>query len=187
MLDQYFFRPKQLFGSYIKKWNNIYFKYKPFDGILIDNFFYLNNKYFSHIILSFLSFFKAIVFVSASFILNKWILSLIWIFIFISLILDFSRLLNRIDFDREGLYSISYKEAHDFIGSELNFKKFLVKIPFSLFNPYSLLDVFTNFHFLTKKISMAWAFPIIFISIFNFWFLNFIIGTMKRNSEYSFL
>ncbi|SYV93436.1 Uncharacterised protein, partial [Mycoplasmopsis synoviae] len=64
--------------------------------------------------------------------------------------------MNRIDFDREGLYSISYKEAHDFIGSELNFKKFLVKIPFSLFNPYSLLDVFTNFHFLTKKISMAW-------------------------------
>lgn len=38
LLDQYFFRPKQLFGSYIRKWNNIYFKYKPFDGISIDNF-----------------------------------------------------------------------------------------------------------------------------------------------------
>lgn len=106
------------------------------------NFFYLENKFYTHIFLMFLSFFTAIAFVSVSFYINKWILYLIYLLMLISLIIDGSKFLDLFN---------PLDEAFEYIGSELKFKKFLVKIPFSFFNPYSLLDVFASFHFLSKK------------------------------------
>ncbi|MEJ1834803.1 hypothetical protein [Mycoplasmopsis synoviae] len=126
----------------------------------------------------FLSFFTAIAFVSVSFYINKWILYLIYFLTLVSLILDSSKIL---------MVFFPYDEAYQYIGSELKFKKFLVKIPFSFFNPYSLLDVFASFHFLSKKITINWLFPVILVSIFNFSVLAFSAWTMRRNFKYSFL
>ncbi|AKJ20962.1 hypothetical protein DEH79_00215 [Mycoplasmopsis synoviae] len=152
----------------------------PYNGFKIGetNFFYLENKFYTHIFLMFLSFFTAIAFVSVSFYINKWILYLIYLLMLISLIIDGSKFLDLFN---------PLDEAFEYIGSELKFKKFLVKIPFSFFNPYSLLDVFASFHFLSKKITINWLFPVILISIFNFSVLAFSAWTMRRNFKYSFL